>query len=153
MVILDFPSGKVPTSFRAHSENLGGVAFSPDGTLLATCSENGEAKLWETTTWKEKAVLRGHLLGVYALAFSPDGRRLATASSWKEAVKLWDVVTGQEIAVLEGQGDAFDRVMFSADGRMIAAAGLGGVVNLWRAPTWSEISLSERVTGAIEARK
>jgi len=149
-----FPSGKVLASFRAHTGEWGEIAFSPDEKLMATCSENGEAKLWDTITWQEKHLLRGHLLAVISVAFSPDGRRLATASSGKEAVKLWDVATGQEVATLEGQDRMFSRVMFSADGRAIAARTLfDSVVHLWRAPIWPEIGATERAGRAREPNK
>jgi WD40 repeat protein len=55
------------------------VAWSPDGTRLATGSDDQKAKVWDTTTGKELRTLRlwGH---IHSVAWSPDGRRLATGN-------------------------------------------------------------------------
>jgi WD40 repeat protein len=64
------------------------VAFSPDGALLATASNDNTARLWDFTTGRCVRILTGHIKTVYALAFSPDGALLATASTDKTA-RLW----------------------------------------------------------------
>ena len=64
------------------------MTFTPDALLFITGGEDGAAKLWETVTWKELAVLRGTLLGVHAVAVSRDGQRLVTGSNAREAVKI-----------------------------------------------------------------
>jgi WD40 repeat protein/beta-lactamase regulating signal transducer with metallopeptidase domain len=56
---------------RHGAEN---AAFSPDGRTLATVLADGVVRLWDTTTWKVRAELRGHRDRVTALAFGPDGR-------------------------------------------------------------------------------
>jgi WD40 repeat protein/serine/threonine protein kinase len=131
------------TPGRLDHARLAGVAFSPDGRLFGTASEDGTAKLWRTDTLKEVAVLRGHLLGVHSIAFSPDGRRVATGSNGREAIKLWDVATGQEVLTLEGEGSIFSGVTFSADGTLLGAVNSRGQLHLWRAPSWAEIGSHE----------
>ena len=65
-----------------------GVAFSPDGRLLATASHDGTARLWDPATGEPRRTLTGHTDAVIGVAFSPDGRLLATASHDKTA-RLW----------------------------------------------------------------
>ena len=64
------------------------MAFSPDGTLLATASDNRTARLWKVASGAPVAILTGHKTAVYGAAFSPDGTLLATASC-ENTARLW----------------------------------------------------------------
>jgi len=66
------------------------VAFSPDGTRLATASEDKTARLWDAATGEQLAVLERHGGSVMHVAFSPEGTQLATASEDTTA-RLWGV--------------------------------------------------------------
>ena len=77
------------------------MAFSPDGTRLASASGDGTVKVWDAATGQETLTLKGHTGAVTSVAFSPDGTRLASAS-WDATVKVWDAATGQETLTLKG---------------------------------------------------
>ena len=66
------------------------MAFSPDGTVLATGSHDLTIKLWDVATGRERATLRGHTGNVYTVAFSPDGSLLASGSL-DGTVRIWDM--------------------------------------------------------------
>ena len=70
------------------------MAWSPDGTRLATASDDETVRLWDPTTGQTTATLTGHTDRVNAVAWSPDGTRLATASD-DGTVRLWDPATGR----------------------------------------------------------
>ena len=74
------------------------LSFSPDGTTLASGSDDGTVRLWDVET-RNTAILSGHMT-LSSVVFSPDGTTLASGS-WR-AVELWDIATKRSIATLGG---------------------------------------------------
>ena len=117
------------------------VAFSPDGAILASGSYDGTVTLWGVASWKEIAVLEGHLSAVRSLAFSPDGTVLAS-DSWNE-IKLWEVASEAEIVTMEGHGGLVLDLTFSPVGDILASAWSDSTVRLWDVASGEEIAVLE----------
>jgi WD40 repeat protein len=79
VVVYDAHTSKQLAVLAGHTDTVTGVAFSPDGKLLASSSRDHSARVWDATTLKPWKVLLRHTAFVSGLAFSPDGRWLATA--------------------------------------------------------------------------
>jgi WD40 repeat protein len=79
---------------QKHSAMVGAIAFSPDGKLLATGSDDRTAIIWEVGSGKARHTLKGHDFAATSLAFSPSGELLAVGSG-NASVVLWDVATGK----------------------------------------------------------
>src|SRR5947209_16965414 len=81
---------------KGHQGSVLGVAFSPDGTVLASCSRDKTIKLWNVRTGKLERTLTDHTADVYDVVFSPKGDLLASSGRDK-TIKLWDARTGKVI--------------------------------------------------------
>jgi WD40 repeat protein/tRNA A-37 threonylcarbamoyl transferase component Bud32 len=118
-------------TLSGHSGEVSCVAYSPDGTRLATGGKDQTLKIWDAATGKVLHTLKGHTSEVFRLAFSPDGRRVISVS--ENAFNLWDTRTGRrEFRRIYSTASATSRpsVAFGPDGKGYAAWGEGKVVKV-----------------------
>lgn len=87
--VWDVDSRALVATLRAHTDEVFAVAWTPDGSRLATAGRDQMIRLWDTQTWDEVAQLYGHTSYVWSLEFSPDGSQLASASG-DYTVRIWN---------------------------------------------------------------
>ena len=122
-------TGKRLRSLTEHTQGVVGVAFSRDGTKMASASFR-EVILWDAATWEPIHTLVGILHEASVPAFSPDSRTL-TWGSTDTTVQLWDVNTGESLRSMPGHAGGVTGVAFSPGGSSLASASWDGTVLVW----------------------
>jgi Tol biopolymer transport system component len=143
IALWDVATGTRLATLQGHTDRVNSVAFSPDGTLLASASFDKTVKLWGLSAREGQTTLLGHPAWASCVAFSPDGKILASGGHCN-AVKLWDVTTGKERATLqEGRVSVGFGVVislaFSPDGKALASGDMDGQVKLWDVATGKQV--------------
>jgi WD40 repeat protein len=116
--------------FSAHAGTIVGLAFSPNGKVLATaCEDDGIVRLWDVSTGRLLHVLRGHEGRIHTVCFAPDGKTVLSAGR-DGTIRQWSVATGQECRTLscpDGEPDEsthshdVSALALSADGATLAS--------------------------------
>jgi hypothetical protein len=107
------------------------VAYSPDGTRLATSSLDGTLRLWDASTGAAVGQpLAGHAQGVNGVAFGPAGTILVSVGA-DGTVRIWDPATGASLATLTGHDGPVLCVASDPTRGRVATAGADGTVRLW----------------------
>jgi len=128
------PTGDGPlTEWKAHTDEVRGLAFLRDGQTLVSAGGEGTLKWWDPDTGNEKRSVVAHPGGLTCLALSPNGWHVATGG--KDGLgKIWEQ-TGKEKAVPAWpHQDAVTGVVFSPDSKWLATVG-GGSQHRWDVAT------------------
>jgi uncharacterized repeat protein (TIGR01451 family) len=127
--IWDTTSYGSAATLNGHAASVTAVAFSPDGTLLATASTAPEqvVKLWSTQTWTLVRTLMGASGGLRSVQFSPDGTTVVAAGD-DGAARAWKVSTGTKSSSYIATGPGSMRIQYSPDGTKLAAGWTGKVL-------------------------
>jgi WD40 repeat protein len=130
-----------------HTRDVNSVAFSPDGTRIASGSDDNTIRLWDTATGRPIGQpMTEQNDSVLSVAFSPDGTRIASGGR-DERIRLWDAASGQPIGQpMTGHRDDVFSVAFSPDGTRIVSGSGDGTVREWPAFPDTVAAMCEKLT-------
>jgi len=116
--------------FQDHENLVRSVAFSPDGQMIISGSEDNTVRLWDLQGNPIGQPFTGHRSTVWSVAFSPDGQTIISGSEDK-TVRLWDLQGNPIGQPLTGHTAWVRAVAFSPDGQTIVSGSDDKTVRLW----------------------
>ncbi len=134
-----------------HTEPVRAVAFTRDGTKLASGSEDETIRLWDVPNRSHLRTLTGHTSTIRSLAFSPDGNTLVSGSSDRSA-RLWDVATGTEKQqTLQIHSMGISSVAFNNSGTRLAVGSSDDTIRLYAIPGYTrEHTITANIEGVYD---
>ena len=124
--------GRALYIYRGHKGSVRSVAWSPDGTRIASGSDDKRLQVWEVANGKQSFTISGLASTAISVAWSPDGTRIASEGEIEGTVQVWDATTGRKISTFHATSDSAVMVLaWSPDGgRIVSANSIGGSVQV-----------------------
>ncbi len=117
-------------SYRGHADEVHVVAWSSDGSRIASAGAGTTVQVWDVATGKELLTYRGHLNSVRVLVWSPDGSSIASAAG-DTSVHIWHASTGETFVEEDIHDHPINALAWSPDGRRIASGDSENSVCIW----------------------
>ncbi|MEN8173070.1 MAG: BMP family ABC transporter substrate-binding protein [Chloroflexota bacterium] len=150
--IWNYTDGKPLFELIGHDAEVNDIAYSPDGTRIATASDDFHSKVWETSSGQELASWSSLGGNVKSIAFSANGQMIASGD-FKGKVRVWDAAAGKDVFTISDHLDQINQISFSSDGIHLAIASSDATASLWHAESGEKIFTlhghSGAVTGAV----
>lgn len=118
-----------------NKADVGNIAWSQDGHLLAVSGAGGTISIWNINDMQQVATLEGHSKGVTALAWSSSDRYLASTSS-DLTTRIWNTETWETIFRLRGHSEIITTVAWDIKERFLFTGSNDGTIRLWPIETY-----------------
>ena len=127
----NFQDGNLVWNVNIGKAAYNALAFSPDGKLVGTGTEEGKVRIWNAENGSLIHTLEGHTYPVRYVAFSPDGTMIASGASDNTA-RVWQVSNGMSLSVYKIKTDVRD-IAWSPDSKYLAVT--SNYVNVYDVPS------------------
>jgi WD40 repeat protein len=146
-------TSQVRMTLKGHDTSALSVAYSPDGSRLASIDYGGTVIVWNAATGEELLRLPGtselnDFVTAKRITYSPDGKLLIACD--RNQVNIYDPESGSLLKTLIGHEAYVTSITISTDGELIASGGLDGSVIVWDISTSNPLFRLDAHTDAIE---
>jgi WD40 repeat protein len=138
------------TATTAHSRYVSSVAFSPNGQLILSGSDDNSLRLWNAHTGESLRTFEGHSSDVLSVAFSPNGELILSGSD-DNSLRLWDALSGECLRTFHGHSRYVGSVAFSPDGELILSGSYDNSLRLWDAHSGECLRTFEGHSNSVES--
>lgn len=128
-------------TYTGHTDEVNAVKWDPSGTLLASCSDDCTAKVWDVNSDRTDPMydFKSHQQEIYTVKWAPTGpgsknpdkKPMLATASFDGSVRLWSVQDGTCIQVFSRHRDSVYSVAFSPSGSYLASGSLAGQLYIW----------------------
>lgn len=118
--------------FTGHLAGVNALAWSPDGKLIASASNDTYVQIFDASSGRRKIIYSGHTEEVAAVGWSPNGKFIASGSQ-DTTVQVWNAATAAKILTYKGHTDRVNAVSWSQDSQLIASGSEDKTVQVWNA--------------------
>lgn len=134
--------GSSSMTLTGHGGPVRSVSYSPDGLLLASGSDDGTVRIWNTLTGEETlSPLRSGDGSVLSVGFSRNNNLVASGTQSGD-VCIWNITSNQAVPRrMSSHSDKVNSVVFSPDGSRLASASDDKAVCLWNTETGEQLSI------------
>jgi WD40 repeat protein len=127
---------------EGHEDSITALVFSPDGTLLASASDDGSIRLWDVISATLASVLSSDDDSpVSAITFDSDGTHLVSGSE-NGGLQIWEIASSEPTG-LEGDDSAVLALTFNSDGDLLVSAGSSDRLHFWNVTAEEEVAQLE----------
>jgi U3 small nucleolar RNA-associated protein 13 len=125
---------RVKFTVKAHEKDINSVCVSPNDKLIASCSSDKTAKVWDSLDGTILGILRGHKRGIWHIQFSTVDQLVATSSA-DATIKLWSLVDFSCVKTFEGHLTSVLKVFFLNNGSQLISSASDGLIKIWNIKT------------------
>jgi GTPase SAR1 family protein len=141
------PGVKLVRTLRGHAGWIGRIAWSPDGRMLASPSQDKTIRLWDTETGECLRTLEKHQAYVSSVAFDRTSQKLASCSGDRTA-KLWEVPSGRVLHSISNP-ELGQTIVFDPTTQTLAAGGRDGRIRLWKGSNFQPVRAIKAHYGSV----